>query len=174
MSNVLMGLIGVILIIGLAFAATTYFGSQFQDARNNSRASAALQATAQVAQASNAAYAQIGTAPTVDTDITAQLVTPGFLKSIPSNPVGSAAPALMTAAGVASGGADAEVAVLDLGDSADKVCTSIGKQSGQLANSATTSATGTAFPSQSGGCIKAAAGAGAGLTVGNFYAYTRI
>ena len=64
MSNVLIGIIGVILFIGLALAGALFLGPRFQESTNNSRASAAVQAVAQVASAANMYRVQEGTAPT--------------------------------------------------------------------------------------------------------------
>lgn len=174
MSQMFIGIIGIVVVIGLAIAGAVYFGDQFQQSKTKSRAAAAVAGTSQVAHAATLAYATDGSVLTAAADVTAQLVTPGYLKSIPSNPVVSAnGPKLMTAAGVVASG-NAEVAVMDLGSAADTVCTQIGIQTGQLTSGSTTSATGTTFPTNVSGCVKAATGAGAGLTVGNFYAYTRI
>lgn len=174
MSQMFIGIIGIVVVIGLAIAGAVYFGDQFQQSKTKSRAAAAVAGTSQVAHAARLAYATDGVALSVATNVTAQLVTPGYLKSIPSNPVVAAnAPRLVTSAGVVASGV-AQVATLDLGAAADKVCTQIGIQTGQLVSSATTAALAATFPSNVSGCIKADTGAGAGLTVGNFYAYTRI
>jgi type II secretory pathway pseudopilin PulG len=53
MSNVLIGIIGVILFIGLALAGALFLGPRFQDATVNSKASAAHQAMAQMTHAAN-------------------------------------------------------------------------------------------------------------------------
>ena len=53
MSNVLIGIIGVILFIGLALAGALFLGPRFQDATVNAKASAAHQAMAQMVHASN-------------------------------------------------------------------------------------------------------------------------
>ena len=174
MANVLIGIIGVILFIGLALAAVLFLGPQFQQATNNSKGSAAVQVTAQVAQAANLAYEQTGTQMTAAADVTAQLVTPGYLKVVPTNPVVAAnVPQMMTTAGVVATG-NANVAVLNIGTN-DQICTQVGIQTGQLATSATAPASGTSFPTAPvSGCIKAATGAGAGMTVGNDYVFTNI
>ena len=116
MSNVLIGIIGVILFIGLALAGALFLGPRFQESTNNSRASAAVQAVSQVANAANMYQVQEGT--TYATDATGDgLVSTNYLKSIPSNPTGGAAPAI--AAGVVS---------MTLSSNADKVCAAVAKQ----------------------------------------------
>ena len=51
MSNVLIGIIGVILFIGLALAGALFLGPRFQESRNSSGAAAGMQALSQVANA---------------------------------------------------------------------------------------------------------------------------
>jgi type II secretory pathway pseudopilin PulG len=82
-SNVLIGIIGVILFIGLALAGALFLGPRFQESTNNSKASAVVQAVSQVAQATNMFVVQEGTVPSTMSD----LVTSKYLKSPPSNPV---------------------------------------------------------------------------------------
>lgn len=53
MSNVLIGIIGVILFIGLALAGALFLGPRFQDSTNNSKAAAVVQTMTQLANASN-------------------------------------------------------------------------------------------------------------------------
>jgi hypothetical protein len=81
MSNVLIGIIGVILFIGLALAGALFLGPRFQESTNNSKASAIVQATTQVAHATSMYTVQEGVAP-VDS---ASLVSSKYLKSLPSN-----------------------------------------------------------------------------------------
>jgi hypothetical protein len=83
MSNVLIGIIGVILFIGLALAGALFLGPRFQESSATSKAAAAHQAMAQVVQASNLYQVQEGTplnavnyASNMQT-----LVTTKFLKS---------------------------------------------------------------------------------------------
>jgi len=174
------GIIGIVVVIGLAIAGAVYFGDQFQQSRTKSRAAAAVAATSQVAHAATLAYTTDGVQLNAAADVTAQLVTPGYLSSIPTNPVVPAnAPRLMTAAGAVASGA-AQVAVMDLGAGAagsatDLACAQIANQTGQSPD-ATTSPTATNFATLSSvsGCFRANTGSGAGLTVGNHYAYTKI
>ena len=58
MSNVLIGIIGVILFIGLALAGALFLGPRFQQSTNNSKASASVQAVSQVGNAANMANVQ--------------------------------------------------------------------------------------------------------------------
>src|SRR3546814_18801710 len=60
MSNVLIGIIGVILFIGLALAGALFLGPRFQESTNNSRPSASVQAVSQIASAANMFAVQEG------------------------------------------------------------------------------------------------------------------
>lgn len=60
MSNVLIGIIGVILFIGLALAGALFLGPRFQEATINSKASAAHQALSQMTHAANLYEVQEG------------------------------------------------------------------------------------------------------------------
>jgi len=167
------GIIGIVVVIGLAIAGAVYFGDQFQQSRSKSRAAAAIAATSQVANATSILLAQEGGSVAATADVTAQLVTPGYLSTVPQNPMIPAnAPRLMTQGGLLTGAADA--AVIDLGSGAEVVCRQIGIQTGQLASNATASASSINIPVNISGCFRALAGGGAGLTTGNHYAYTRI
>ncbi len=84
MSNVLIGIIGVILFIGLALAGALFLGPRFQEATLNSKASATVQAVSQLASAAQMYRMQEGTAfvaGAVD-DLRAK----GYIKAIPGNP----------------------------------------------------------------------------------------
>ncbi len=121
MSNVLIGIIGVILFIGLALAGALFLGPRFQESTNNSRASAAVQAVSQVSSAINMYNVQEGR--TYGTDTTGEgLVTDGYLKSVPSNPTGTGAIALDDAS------ANPRYVTMPLGGNAEQICAAIVKQ----------------------------------------------
>jgi len=89
MSNVLIGIIGVILFIGLALAGALFLGPRFQQATNSSRASAMVQGVGQIAQALNLRMIQSGEyigdnqRQIMPDDV---LVAEGYLKAVPTNP----------------------------------------------------------------------------------------
>lgn len=89
MSNVLIGIIGVILFIGLALAGALFLGPRFQEATLNSKASAMATAIHQVASAANLYEVQEGKGLTSANAgaVTNTLVSSGYLKSPPVNPV---------------------------------------------------------------------------------------
>ena len=87
MSNVLIGIIGVILFIGLALAGALFLGPRFQEATNNSRASAIASAMKQVADATTMYETDNGVQLKATADnMYAPFLTPGYLKSMPTNP----------------------------------------------------------------------------------------
>lgn len=91
MSNVLIGIIGVILFIGLALAGALFLGPRFQESRNLSIASADMQVMQQIANATNLyATNENGTIPdNVAVSASSDLVIKGYLKAAPVNPDGS-------------------------------------------------------------------------------------
>jgi uncharacterized protein (UPF0333 family) len=133
MSNVLIGIIGVILFIGLALAGALFLGPRFQESTNNSRASAAVQAVSQVANAVNMYQVQEGKTVSNTTPATGlvsgqtahtELVTGQYLKSVPSNPTGTGL--LNIQAGTSSN----KTVTMALGTNAQAVCEAIHKQTG--------------------------------------------
>lgn len=148
MSNVLIGIIGVILFIGLALAGALFLGPQFQESTNNSRAAASVQAVSQVASAANMYEVQEGLA----VDAVATLKSSQYLKSIPGNPTGGeGVPTLVDTDGEAT---TFESVDMVLGKNAGKVCDAIAKQTGTLATD--TNAAPTARPAGPAGCFTAA------------------
>ena len=178
MSNVLIGIIGVILFIGLALAGALFLGPRFQESTNNSKASAAVQAVSQISSAANMNNVQGGTATQAGpaAAVTA-LATNGYLKSVPSNPVtGGGAPLLVADnAGAVSG--DAAYVIMSIPTASVAICEAIARQSGQPVTSAgvvTDVATGGAtLPVRPSGCAKIT-GTGTTAMPAGLYAYAAI
>lgn len=120
MTNVLIGLAGIILFIGLAIAGTLFLGFRFQDATVNSKASAYVQSVDQVSHAlSLYRVAEGRDFGTGDVD---GLVTAGYMKSIP---------VIAEDSGVVLGnndGSTATMRILPL-DQAKRICEAINAQS---------------------------------------------
>jgi len=135
MSNVLIGIIGVILFIGLALAGALFLGPRFQDATVDSKAAALVQQVSQVAHARAMYRVQQGQEPT---DFSEAGLIPGYLKARPVNPTnpdynynvidadgewagpsGVGRPGYVVIAGI---GGDAAVAA--------KICASVSRQTG--------------------------------------------
>lgn len=175
MSNVLIGIIGVILFIGLALAGALFLGPRFQESTNNSRGSAAIQVVSQISNAANMYRVQEGKSIFSDNAALTSL-TPGYLKSVPANPTSDIyVPLLTTALGVRGSTTVPEYVVMQLSNNGSSVCAAIAKQSGQtlLANNAPPEAS-TTLPATSAGCVKMTADLGTALTSGGFYAFSRI
>ncbi|AXK44109.1 hypothetical protein [Erythrobacter aureus] len=127
MSQVLIGIIGVILFIGLALAGAMFLGPRFQESANNSRASASLQAVAQISQAANMYQLQEGFAAAN----TGALTSGGYLKAVPVNPVSNAnEPILVNYLGGTPAVMDhVEMVIGGNGDAGTgQICTAINKQ----------------------------------------------
>ena len=89
MSNVLIGIIGVILFIGLALAGALFLGPRFQQASASSQGAAVMTSLKQVADAGELWKTQEGRSflPASGTGF----LVPGYLKSAPGNPSPDAA-----------------------------------------------------------------------------------
>lgn len=84
MSNVLIGIIGVILFVGLAVAGTLFLGGQFSNATARANASIIIGQIAQMSQAVEMYRLKTGIAkPTCQT---VEFLVPRFLKSVPVSP----------------------------------------------------------------------------------------
>ena len=159
MSNVLIGIIGVILFIGLALAGALFLGPRFQESTNNSRASAAVQAVSQVTNAINLYNVQEGKVVT-DTDPAKGLVTSEtsytelvggkYLKTVPSNPTGTGLINIQSGDGQSKG---RKLVTMDLGTNADAVCKAIHKQTGGVGEDVPYTGTIAQMPNAVAGCM---------------------
>ena len=134
MSNVLIGIIGVILFIGLALAGALFLGPRFQESTNSSRASASVQAVTQVAHAANMFELNNGRPPVEGgIDVTNEIVSTGFLKSVPGNPTdvpGSTHAIVYSTQG--GGSLRARYVTMMLGGNAEAICKAVSRQVGQV------------------------------------------
>jgi len=91
MSNVLIGVIGVILFIGLALAGALFLGDRFSNSKTDSEAARFISEGAQIARAYEMFQVQEGGYPTgngfpaatLDQSRLLEMVDRGYLKSIP-------------------------------------------------------------------------------------------
>ncbi len=131
MSNVLIGIIGVILFIGLALAGALFLGPRFQEANNSSKAAAVMQANQQVANAHDLYRLTQGDGLLVqDMD---KLVTTGFLKSLPRIP--NAEMGLLDATGCSGCGTQTMAGVgFYYGDTPEgrRICEAVSRQNGDV------------------------------------------
>ena len=84
MSNVLIGIIGVILFIGLALAGALILGDDFSTASNQSKAARVVQTLQQVSSAANMYKLKTGRALYEEDNA---LLVPRFLKAYPDSPI---------------------------------------------------------------------------------------
>lgn len=135
MSNVLIGIIGVILFIGLALAGALFLGPRFQEATINSKTAAVEQSLSQVTHAANLYRVQEGTdllASNYSSNVQT-LKDAGYLKTVVGSPLNGSAIFTVDASG---GGAAVPInhAYLALGPSTDTVaraiCIQIERQAG--------------------------------------------
>ena len=88
MSNVLIGIIGVILFIGLALAGALFLGPRFQESRTNSDASATIQRVSQLAHATSLYELEQGRRFMPSQGMPWQELTPGYIKELPKDVTG--------------------------------------------------------------------------------------
>jgi hypothetical protein len=89
MSNVLIGIIGVILFIGLALAGALFLGPRFQESTQNSQAASIMSSLKQATDAAELRMLDLGVQYTPATDASF-LTTGGYLKTVPTNAAPSA------------------------------------------------------------------------------------
>ena len=162
MSNVLIGIIGVILFIGLALAGALFLGPRFQESTNASKASAIIQSISQTANAANMYRVQEGKQIASDTAGIESLVDKGYMKVAPPlNEVVSRIIPINEGGGVT--GAPSYVIANLSGSNAKAVCEAIERQSGGTISNASV-AWGDKVKNQQG-CY---------LNSGEYLAYVRI
>jgi hypothetical protein len=157
MSNVLIGIIGVILFIGLALAGALFLGPRFQEATLNSKASAMVQSVHQMASAASLYELQEGKGLVSANAgaVTNALVSAGYLKAPPVNPVASWTFDGNTDAGTYSGRVTVVHAGMPLNATNARICSMIAKQGGMtVADDATPPAQAT-LPAAKMGCFRA-------------------
>jgi hypothetical protein len=180
-SNLLIGIIGVALFIGLAMGAALFIGPQFDEAQTNAQASDTVMAVSSVAAAVNSyrlatGYSQGGALSSVQA-----LVSGGYLRDVPSNSAFPARrPQIVNAAGVdavntTTATFQPRFVVMSLGSNED-LCTTIQKKLGNIASgtrvSQTTLPVGTAAVKQVG-CFRNSSN-GTDFATGEYLVYSRI
>jgi len=85
MSNVLIGIIGVVLFIGLAVAGALFLGDRFSNVSTTNTATQLMSAMRQVSDAADMRKMDLGKNHTPST--TPEFLMPQYLKSLPKSPV---------------------------------------------------------------------------------------
>lgn len=137
MSNVLIGIIGIILFIGLALAGALFLGPRFQSASNDSKAAAMVQ---QLQQASNAAAMYtVETGSPLPSGLLGESHLIGrYLKQDLRNPLENGGPAyLFDENGQTIGEEESKFVgmVLKNGSNSQQICESVQRSAGQIASS---------------------------------------
>lgn len=134
MSNVLIGIIGVILFIGLALAGALFLGPRFQNATSFSRAAAVTSAVSEVARAENLYQLDLGQVGPIGLNGAQTLADNRYLKSVPGNPmtktIVNPQPIPIRFDGQVVAGYKPEVVIMYLGTDAKDVCAEIERQAG--------------------------------------------
>lgn len=182
MSQILLGLVGVVIFIGLALAASVLFGDQFRQSTATSRAAAMVQAATQLSHAASLFNLQSGQVLQAN-DLPAVLVSGNYLAGVPRNPMLSDADFFLRrrsnvgSSGV-TGNADIVLTRLGSGGASSlewRVCRQIELQAGATGSIPDVTAvdvTGVAV--RPFGCFRTpSAVAAAGFAANDYYAYAR-
>ena len=178
MSNVLIGIIGVILFIGLALAGALFLGPRFSDSRSTSVGAATVQAVTQVGSAIVLSNTEKSDAVQAGVS-TGSLTAGNYLRAVPANPSGGEELEILGGLGEATG-VDAGLIVAKLPDgSGASVCSAIVKQTvnaddrvgieGYPVVDAPSD-----FPRAPTGCFRMGSGNLNALEADGFYAFARI
>lgn len=128
MSNVIIGIVGVILFIGLAIAGASFLGPRFVESTAKSKASAVMQANATIAGAVQVRDRELQVSTPSDA-VLEDILHPNYIGEMPRNPAGGAAPILVDASGAQSG--PASFVIMEVaGTNADEICNAISRQGG--------------------------------------------
>lgn len=87
LSNVLIGIVGVVLFMGLAIGSAVFLGPKFEEAQAQSLASNAVQSVTTVASAVTNFHMSTGYTYGAGLENAQKIVTAGVLRSVPANPV---------------------------------------------------------------------------------------
>lgn len=173
MSNVLIGIIGVILFIGLALAGALLLGDDFKAANSDTKAAAVVQAMSQTTSAVSMYTIKTGTKKSAENITGTSAMIPRFLKAAPINPVTKATGITLgdQNGNVNSNPASGVHMLLGYNDEAKNVCESIQRQSGQIAPTAAFDNTGRNLTVTNWtslvGCLRNSANSG-------YYAYAKL
>lgn len=182
LSNLLIGIIGVALFIGIAMGAAIFMGPKFDDAQTNAQASDVVQAVAAVAGAVSSYRLATGYGVGPALSSPQALVDGGYLRSVPLNSaLPGRPPQIVDAAGsdASGGGSPATFSpryvVMSLGGAQD-LCTIVERKVGGIAGDASVSAQARPMsnaPNRQAGCFRTSSASG-GIAAGDYVVYSRI
>lgn len=165
MSNVLIGIVGLMLFVALALAGASFFGPVMGDSVQEGRANGTLRVLSEVAHAVSARNMEMETSTTAAVD--ASELVPRYLESVPVNPANGEAVLIVTSQGTIGGPATYTATKLRPSESA--MCKFINRAGG----GGDTIPTATNLPTQRSGCLKAGTANGP-FAAGDYIAYLRI
>lgn len=184
MSSVLIGIIGIALFIGLAISGAIFLGPQFDAAQAHALAANSLQAVSSVASAANSYRFAKGYAMGAALDTPQRLVSAGFLKMVPGNPVMPTSglyPHFVDGAGVDAANTgnvalwSPRYVFMSIGSDRD-LCTMIGRQMQTFASGqqvSTTSVNIADFNAKAAGCFRTSQGTSL-AAAGDYVVFARI
>jgi len=182
-SNLIIAIIGVALFVGIALGGALFLGPRFQDAQDNSTASAFVGAVSEVAAAANSYRGATEYAGGLDLATPSTLVSNGYMKTLPSDPLARSGPQmdLVDAQGVDAAAASDKASwsprfvVWSLGDRRD-LCTMIQRKLGTISTSAEVSDAQVATSAGAGkaaGCFRTSSRS-SNVASGDYVAYARM
>lgn len=145
MANVLLGIVGVILFIGLAMAGASFFGPVMDDAMLEGRANGLLQVLSTTGKAVSVRNRELETLTPVSAD--SSVLVPDYLEDLPRNPTNNSAIMLVNDTGLVSSGRARAVASKLAADQ-QLMCAYINRQGGGSNSVPTISS----IPAQPMGC----------------------
>ncbi len=168
MANVLIGIVGIVLFIGLALAGASFFGPVLMDSTTEARASGVFQVMSTVSKAVVVRDRELGTltSPSLDSSV----LVPTYLEDMPVNPVSGSPISLLTSGGAAAGGMIRYIATR-LPATEAKMCGYLNKQGGNLNTYDVPVLAG--FPAQASGCFRASGQIGV-VSGGEYVAYMSV
>ena len=166
MANVLIGIVGVILFIGLALAGASFFGPVLNDSVVEARASGLVQSLSTVAKAVSVRNRELETLTPGSSN--SNVLVPDYLSDLPTNPINGQPLMLVTDAGSVTGGM-ARIVASRLTSTDAALCGYVNGQGG----GGTTVPVVSTMPIQSIGCARAGSTLGT-FAAGDYFAYMTI
>lgn len=155
MSNVLIGIVGVVLFIGLSLAGASFFGPVMTDSMTEARASGVVQIMSTTAKAVSTRNREQETTTPGSADSSS--LVPDYLAEIPVNPINGNPVMMVNATGTTAGGMTRLIVTkMTANDAA--MCGYIDRQGGGNGSVQTLAS----LPTQTIGCARA------GYTIGPF------
>jgi type II secretory pathway pseudopilin PulG len=157
LSNVLIGIVGVILFIGLALAGASFFGPSVAGSIQESKAMSAMRVVSETAMA--VVSRNRDTESVLPAALSADALVPDYLSELPVNPV-NGGPVMLLTTGAQTSGGPATVVAIKLSPTPEqiKICEAANLASGGPVPVRTYSQ---AIPTQRSGCVQSGVNYGA-------------